>query len=89
MNETVLRLTKIFSNTVTDYNQSTIVLQMFIFVLGFILTIKLYKRPNKLIKVLIKLILSFCFAWIAVAFFLINGSAEFKNPITASLCLVQ
>jgi hypothetical protein len=88
MNETVLRLTEIFSNTVADYNQSTIVLQMFIFILGFALTIALYKRPNKLIKVLIKLFLSFCFAWISVAFFLINGSPEFKNPITASLYAV-
>lgn len=74
-----------FWNTIAEYNQATWVAQSIICAIGMVLTIILYQKPSRQVKILYKLFLSFCFAWIAIVFFLLYGSAELNKYKTAAL----
>ncbi|KEJ01280.1 hypothetical protein N494_09965 [Clostridium botulinum A2B7 92] len=75
----------LFWNTISNYNQSTWVAQLIICVIGIILTTLIYIKPTKTVKVLLKIFLSFSFAWISIAFFIMHGSNELNKYLTATL----
>ena len=75
----------LFWNTISDYNKSTWIAQLIIFVIGCVITMLIYIKPTKAVKVSLKIFLSFSFAWISIVFFIINGSNELNKYLTSAL----
>lgn len=78
-------MSSIFWNTIASYNQATWAAQLIICAAGILLTVCLYRNPTDRIKIIYKLFLSFCFAWISIVFFILYGSIQLNKFLTASL----
>ncbi|MDR5587913.1 MULTISPECIES: DUF6064 family protein [Clostridium] len=75
----------IFWNTISNYNKSTWIAQLIICAIGLVLTRLIYIKPTKIVKISLKIFLSFSFAWISIVFFILNGSNELNKYLTATL----
>lgn len=79
---------ELFWKTISDYNQATWIYQILICIVGLILTLLLYKKPGKTVKLLMKGYLAFCFGWIAIVFFFTFGTEEIGKMKTTVLFAV-
>ena len=67
---------KIFWDTIADYNQTTWVAQLFIILIGMLLTGMLYRSNKTWIKTAMKGYLAFTYLWIAFVYYLYFGEAR-------------
>jgi len=78
-------LSRAFLKTMVDYNQATYPAQIFIFTVGLILTVLLYRKPGRITRIAMKAYLFFCFSWISMVFFIMHGSSELRKEFSAGL----
>ena len=72
-----------FWNTIADYNSGTWPLQIAIVVIGLILTLLLYFRPSRTVRIAMKLFMIFLNFWIAAVYYLIYCAPREYNGLMA------
>lgn len=74
---------EIFWRTIAEYNGGTWIGQIIITVIGVLLTVLLYKKPNRLVKCLMKGYMVFLNGWISIVYYMIYCSERDYNYILA------
>ena len=74
---------EIFWRTIAEYNGGTWIGQIIITVIGILLTVLLYKKPNRLVKCLMKGYMVFLNGWISIVYYMIYCSERDYNYILA------
>jgi hypothetical protein len=64
-----MKSTELFWNQIALYHESTFSFELFMTSVGVVLTVMLYWKPSSLYNKLMKLYLSFSFAWLGIVFF--------------------
>lgn len=81
--QSLSELSKIFINTIANYNSNTWKIQIIFYLADIVLTILIYKKPLDSVIRAMKLYLGICYLWISLVFFLRYGSSEFHKELTA------
>lgn len=74
---------EIFWQTIARYNAATWAVQIAIVAVCAILTVLLYRRPSRRVKMAMKLFMVFLNAWIAVAYYLVYGGERSHYDVLA------
>ncbi len=64
-----MKSAELFWNQIALYHESTFIFELFMIVVGAILTVLLYWKPSNIYNSLMKIYLAFSFAWLSIIFF--------------------
>ncbi|MCX8074331.1 MAG: DUF6064 family protein [Clostridia bacterium] len=77
-----------FWAVISIYNDSTLIFQIFLMVIGLSIIIYNYIKQNDISQILMKLFFATTFAWIGIVFFIVFDNTMFGNFLSAPLFLL-
>lgn len=80
--------TETFWNQMGAYNEATLPMQIFMMIVALVLTYFVFARASARINTLLKLFLSFTFAWTGIVFFLVFAKSPFSTFFSAPLFII-